>query len=162
MDLYIIRHADAQPLGEGGIEDDGERPLTATGQAQCGPLASALKRQGVHLERVVASPLLRARQTAEGLLKHLDSPTPDLDTCDHLAPGGKRRKLTRFLRGLHAQSVAIVGHMPDLSEYVAWLIGSRKAQIDLAKAGIACIHFDDKADKGTGTLAWLVTPQWCK
>jgi phosphohistidine phosphatase len=162
MDLYIIRHADAQPLGEGGIEDDGERPLTAAGQAQCSPLAAALTRQGVRLERVVTSPLLRARQTAEGLLEHLDSPTPGLHTCDHLAPGGKRRKLTRFLRGLHAESIAIVGHMPDLSEYTAWLIGSRKAQIDLAKAGIACIHFEDRLDKGEGVLTWLVTPKWCK
>jgi phosphohistidine phosphatase len=162
MDLYIIRHADAQPLGEGGIEDDGERPLTVTGQSQCGPLAAALQRSGVNLERIVTSPLLRARQTAEGLLKHLGSPAPDLHTCDQLAPGGKRRKLTRFLRGLHAQSVAIVGHEPDLSDYTGWLIGSKKAQIDLAKAGIACIHFEDEPDKGAGVLTWLVTPEWCK
>ncbi len=100
MDLYLIRHADAQPLGEGGIDNDAERPLTAVGQAQCGPLAGALQRHGVRLERLVASPLLRARQTAEGLRKSLTPPLPELHTCDHLAPGGKRRKLTRFLRGL--------------------------------------------------------------
>ncbi len=162
MDLYIIRHADAQPLGEGGILDDEERPLTALGQAQCGPLASALQRQGVRLERLLTSPLLRARQTAEGLLQHLPSPKPELHTCDHLAPGGKRRKLTRFLRGLGVQSAAIVGHMPDLSLYAGWLIGSKKAQVDLAKAGIAYIHFDDEPDKGAGVLTWLVTPQWCQ
>lgn len=162
MDLYIIRHADAQPVGEGGSTDDAERPLTTAGQAQCGPVAAALRRQGVTLERIVTSPLLRARQTAEGVREHLDSPGPELHTCDHLAPGGKRRKLTRFLRGLHAQSIAIVGHMPDLSQYAAWLIGSKKAQINLAKAGIACIHFDDELGKSAGTLTWLVTPRWCK
>ncbi len=162
MDLYIIRHADAQPLGEGGIEDDAERPLTSVGQAQCGPLAAALQRQGVQLERVVTSPLLRARQTAEGLLKHLAPPTPELHTCDELAPGGKRRKLNRFLRGLSASSVAVVGHMPDLNLYLAWLIGSKKAQVDLAKAGVACVHFDDDVRRGAGVLTWLVTPQWCQ
>ena len=162
MDLYIIRHADAQPLGEGGIENDGDRPLTAMGRAQCGPLAKALQGNGVVLERLVTSPLLRARQTAEEMLEHLSSPTPELHTCDHLAPGGKRRKLTRFLRGLGAQSVAIVGHMPDLGLYASWLIGSKKVQIDLAKAGAACIHFEDKPDKAEGVLTWLVTPQWCK
>jgi phosphohistidine phosphatase len=162
MDLYIIRHADAQPLGEGGVSDDAERPLTAVGQAQCGPLAAALQRQGVRLERVVTSPLLRARQTAEGLLKHLAPPTPELHTCDHLAPGGRRKKLTRFLRGLGVQSAAVVGHMPDLNLYAAWLIGSRQAQLELAKAGVACVHFDDEPDKGAGVLTWLVTPQWCQ
>jgi phosphohistidine phosphatase len=160
MDLYVIRHGDAQPLGAGGIRNDAERPLTATGQAQCGPLAAALQRQNVRLERIVTSPLLRARQTAEGLLKHLPQPAPTLHTCDHLAPDGKRRKLTRFLRGLGVESVAIVGHMPDLSLYVGWLIGGKKAQIDMAKAGIACIHFDDEPDKGDGALTWLATPSW--
>jgi phosphohistidine phosphatase len=161
MDLYIIRHADAQPLGEQGIRDDADRPLTVAGQAQCGSLAAALKRQKINLERLVTSPLLRARQTAEGLLKELEAPQPELHTCDHLAPGGKRRKLTRFLRGLSAQSVAVVGHMPDLNFYVGWLIGSKKAQVDLAKAGVACIHFEDEPRKGTGVLTWLITPQWC-
>ncbi len=162
MDLYLIRHADAQPLGEGGIQDDAERPLTALGQAQCGPLAAALQRQGVRLARVVASPLLRARQTAEGLLKNLTPPTPELHTCDHLAPGGKRRKLTRFLRGLGVRSVAVVGHMPDLNLYAGWLIGSKSAQVELAKAGIACIRFEQDPAKGAGILTWLVTPQWCQ
>jgi phosphohistidine phosphatase len=162
MELYIIRHADAQPLGEGGVQEDAERPLTSVGQGQCGPLAAALQRQGVRLDRVVTSPLLRARQTAEGLLKNLAPPTPELHTCDHLAPGGKRRKLTRFLSGLGVQSVAIVGHLPDLNQYAAWLIGSKKAQIEIAKAGVACVHFDDEPERGAGALTWLVTPQWCQ
>jgi phosphohistidine phosphatase len=161
MNLYIIRHAEAQPLGEGGIEDDADRSLTTTGQAQCERLAAALQRQGVRLDRILTSPLLRARQTAEGLLQHLAGPRPELHICDHLAPGGKRRKLTRFLCGLGAQSVAIVGHMPDLGLYAGWLIGSRKAQIDLAKAGVACIHFEGAPEKGAGALIWMVTPQWC-
>lgn len=162
MELYIIRHAEAQPLSEGGIDSDEDRPLTAAGHAQCEPVAAALKRQDVHLDRIVTSPLLRARQTAEDLLRHLPSPKPELHICDHLAPGGKRRKLTRFLLGLGASSVAIVGHMPDLGLYAGWLIGSRKAQIDLAKAGVACIYFDDELDKGAGALTWMVTPEWCK
>jgi phosphohistidine phosphatase len=161
MDLYLIRHADAQPLGVGGIQNDAERPLTPEGQKQCGPLAAALERQGIRLQAIVTSPLLRARQTAEGLRKGLAAPMPELHSCDHLAPGGRRRKLTRFLRGIGAESVAVVGHMPDLSLYLGWLIGSRKVQIDMAKAGIACIHFEDEPDKGDGTLAWLVTPPWC-
>ncbi|HTU88859.1 MAG TPA: phosphohistidine phosphatase SixA [Gemmataceae bacterium] len=161
MELYIIRHADAQPLGEGDVERDEDRPLTAKGHTQCGPLAAALQRQGVHLDRIVTSSLLRARQTAENLIQDLAAPKPELHICDHLAPGGKRRKLTRFLIGLGAQSMAVVGHMPDLALYAGWLIGSRKAQIDLAKAGVACIHFEDEADKGTGALVWMVTPEWC-
>lgn len=160
MDLYIIRHAEAQPLGENGNKNDEDRPLTPAGHAQCRPLAAALQRQRVKLDRIVTSPLLRARQTAEDLLQELAVPKPEMHICDHLAPGGKRRKLTRFLCGLDASSVAIVGHMPDLALYTGWLIGSRKAQIDLAKAGVACVQFDDEPDKAAGVLMWMVTPQW--
>lgn len=162
MELYLIRHADAQPLGEGGNEDDAERPLTAAGHAQCPPLAAALLRHGVHLEHLVTSPLIRARETAEGLLQGLGVSKPELHTCDHLAPGGKRRKLTRFLRGLSAQSVGIVGHRPDLNLYLGWLIGSRQVRIDMAKGGVACVHFDEEIDKGAGVLMWLITQRWCE
>jgi phosphohistidine phosphatase len=161
VELYIIRHADAQPRGEENIQDDAERPLTDEGHRQCAKLAAALQQRGIRLERIVTSSLLRARQTADDLVVKLPSPAPQLHTCDHLAPGGKRRKLTRFLRGLGAQSVAIVGHAPDLDSYVAWLIGSKKAQLELAKAGVACIHFEDEPEGGAGTLLWMVTPQWC-
>src|SRR5437868_3610663 len=160
MDLYLIRHGEAQPLGEGGIQDDAERPLTALGHAQCPPLAAALQRLGVHLDKVVTSPLLRARQTAEGLLRYWTGPVPDLLVCDDVGPGGKRRKLTRFLRDLEVSAAAVVGHMPDLGEYAGYLIGSRKAQVDLAKGGVARITFEGGAPgKGDGTLVWLISPE---
>ncbi|HZY86276.1 MAG TPA: phosphohistidine phosphatase SixA [Gemmataceae bacterium] len=161
MDLYLIRHADAQPLGEGGVEDDEDRPLTAVGQSQCRALAAALQRQKVQLDKLVTSPLLRARQTAEGLALHWTGTPPAQELCDHLAPGGRRRKLTRFLRDLGAESVAVVGHEPDVGAYAAWLIGSKKAQVELAKAGVARVHFDGKPGKGDGVLTWLITPEWC-
>jgi phosphohistidine phosphatase len=159
MDLYLIRHADALPLGEGGIQDDAERPLSETGVAQCAPLAEAFARRGVHLDQVVTSPLLRARQTAEAILQHLPSPPP-LHLCDHLAPGGRRRKLTRFIRGLEGTSLGLVGHMPDLALFAAWLIGSKKAQVEIAKAGFACVRFESRPDKDLGVLISLLPPQW--
>ena len=34
MEIYIIRHADALPLGEGGSTTDADRPLSPTGKTQ--------------------------------------------------------------------------------------------------------------------------------
>ena len=45
-------------------------------------------------------------------------------------------------------------------DFAGWLIGSKRAQIDLAKAGIACISVADEPRKGGGALVWLVTPEW--
>lgn len=160
MRLYVIRHADAAPLGE-GITNDHERPLTEQGHTQCEKLAKALQARDVKLEQIVSSPLLRARQTAENIQQHWATPLRDLALCDDLAPDGKARKLSKFLRGLKAENVAIVGHMPDLSEYLVWLLGSRKVQIPMEKAGAAYLECGEDLMKGDGVLVWLVTPTWC-
>jgi phosphohistidine phosphatase len=160
MELYIIRHADALPVGAHGITEDEARPLSKEGEAQARQLAAALNRRGIRLEKVVSSPLLRARQTAEGLVQALPDPRPELIARDELAPGGKRRKLVKLLRDLGGTAVAVVGHQPDLGDLAAWLIGSKKARIDFAKAGVAQITFADSPDKGAGTLVGLMAPEW--
>jgi len=160
VDLYLIRHADALPVGEHGITDDADRPMSEQGTSQTRLLAAALNRQGIRLELVLTSPLLRARQTAEGMALHWSGQQPVVRACERLAPGLKAGKLARYLRELSAGAVALVGHQPDLGTLAAWLVGSKKAQIDIAKAGVACISSENEIRKGAGTLTWLVTPQW--
>jgi phosphohistidine phosphatase len=160
VDLYIIRHAEAVPRGTADVNADADRALTEHGHAQTRALSAALRQHGVRLDVVLTSPLLRARQTAEGLLEEWPEPRPELHQCDELAPEVKPAKLARVLRKLRKESIALVGHMPDLAADVAWLIGSKKAQVDLAKAGVARILCAEAPDKGTGTLVWLVSPAW--
>jgi len=160
VNLYLIRHAEAVPLGESGITEDAARPLTAAGQEQVKSLAAGLQHKGIRPTVVLTSPLLRARQTAEGLVGEFAAPAPEVRICEDLAPGGKRRRITRFVKELGAESVALVGHEPDLGELAAWLIGSKKAAIDLAKSGVACIRCKTGPGKLRGSLVWLVTPQW--
>jgi phosphohistidine phosphatase len=161
MNILLIRHADALPAGESGVSDDESRPLSETGQAQCPPLARAIERFGVRPGVVISSPSLRARQTASGLLPTWDGVPPELRIADELAPGAKKNKLAKLLRGLSAETVALVGHMPDLGLFAAWLIGSKKARIDFAKAGAACLVSDTVPAKGGAALVWMVTPEVC-
>jgi phosphohistidine phosphatase len=162
MDLYLIRHADALPLEAAHTDSDADRPLSVTGQEQARALAAGLQRRGVQLNYLITSPLARARQTAEGILRHWPEggAVPELRVCEELAPGGKRRKLARFLGGLAGEGVAVVGHQPDLGEFGGWLLGHRKDPLDLAKAGVALVRCEDGPGKGRGYLVWLVTPDW--
>jgi phosphohistidine phosphatase len=160
MDLYLIRHAEAVSMDEGHIAEDADRPLTPTGHEQAQALAAGLQRRGVHLDLVLSSPLLRARQTAEEMLQRWSAPAPDLHLVDTLAPGVKPKKLARALREQDAGALALVGHMPDLGLFAAWLLGHGKVKINLAKAGVALIRCDPDPDKGNGSLVWLVTPEW--
>lgn len=160
MDLYLIRHAEAIPRGSEDATPDEERPLTDQGIAQARLLAEVLRQRQIALELVVTSPLVRAHQTAERFLEAWGDSAPALEVCPRLAPGGKRRKLAAYLSELHKQSVAVVGHEPDLGEFTAWLIGSRKAQVKLEKGGIALVQTPTELEKGSGTLVWLVTQAW--
>jgi phosphohistidine phosphatase len=160
VDLYVIRHAEAVPLGENNIKQDEDRPLTDKGRQQCQLVAAGLQQRGVRLDVLVTSPLVRARQTAEGILGSWVGAAPRIQECDHQAPAGKRRKLAQFLEELNVDAVGVVGHQPDLGELIGWLIGSRRAGVEMAKAGVAYLVSASEIGKGSATLEWLVTPEW--
>lgn len=162
MDLYIIRHADAIAVGERGVKEDAERPLSTEGKSQARTLAKALQAQGVHFNKILTSPLVRARQTAEQMLRDWPAPAPEIINCDQLAPGVKPRRLAEFIAAVSDEKIALVGHQPDLSDWTAWLIGSKKAQIDFSKSGVAHVTCVAPIEKGAGTLIWLLTPDWLR
>jgi phosphohistidine phosphatase len=162
VDLYLIRHADALPLGEGGTTDDADRPLSDEGRQQAQRLTEALQRHGIRPAKVLTSPLLRARDTAEGILRHWTGDRPELVECPELKPGFRQKRLARVLEKLDDSSVALVGHQPDLGRWAAWLIGSKKAQVEFAKGGMAYLACEEDVRRGAGSLVWLVTSEWLK
>lgn len=160
MEIYLIRHGDAVARTENEALADADRPLTELGQSQAQAVGAGLQRRGVMLHVILASPLLRARQTAEGILKAWTGTPPALQTCEELSPNYRPRKLVKALKDFTAQHVALIGHDPDLPAWAAWAIGSRKAKLVLAKAGVAHLTFPEGLGKGMGTLMQLVTPDW--
>jgi phosphohistidine phosphatase len=160
VELYIIRHADALALGERGVTVDEDRPLSEGGERQAAQIAAGLHRRGVKLDLVLTSPLVRARQTAEALVRPESGLATELQNCDELVPGGRRKKLAKQLLATARNTIAVVGHQPDLGEFAGWLVGDKKVNMDLAKAGVAYIQCSDLPRRGGGTLIWLVTPDW--
>jgi phosphohistidine phosphatase len=159
LNLYLIRHADAVPREDPTYADD-DRPLTELGKRQARALGQALAERGVRFDVIVCSPLPRAQQTVEGLLAGMPVASPPVEYTAELLPGVKPRKLDRELARQEGPSIAVVGHEPDLSEYLARLIGSKKANVTLAKAGTACVACEDRVRKGCGSLVWLLPPDW--
>jgi AraC-like DNA-binding protein len=132
--------------------------------------AEAFARLNITVDAVVASPLVRAHQTAMEFVSVL-APALRVVTCDELAfdklkPG----KLSDFLANLPSagdrlptreeKAVVAVGHMPDLAEYCEWLMGAEPGTIRFAKAAVACLHFEGDPERASGALEWLVTPEW--
>lgn len=159
MDLYLIRHADAgdSRQWEG---DDAERPLTDLGRTQARALGAAFQARGIAVGAILTSPLTRTVQTAGEFHETLGG-GPEPAACDLLMPDAlRRRKLTKLLVGLEVESVALVGHNPDLSAYLGWLLGIDPTQVDLKKGAVAKVSFEDEPAKGEGVLDWLLTPTW--
>lgn len=160
MLLYLIRHAEAVELGTPGAPRDFDRALAPHGRTQARALAAALARLGHAPDALVASPLVRAHQTAVELRDAWQTGTRII-TCDQLAPERLRPgRLSDFLADVPGDRVAAVGHMPELGGYAEWLLGATEGSVPLAKAACACVEFAGRPAKGAGRLHWLITPDW--
>jgi phosphohistidine phosphatase len=123
--IYLLRHGDA----EHGDMDDAARRLTAKGERQARDAGRALRELGVGIDACLASPKVRAIDTARL-------------ACEALAV---EAELTEALRGgpfdaldLSAGrgDVLLVGHEPDFSNEVGRLTG---AKVAIKKGGIAVV-----------------------
>jgi phosphohistidine phosphatase len=158
MELLIVRHAIAVERGDPAFENDDDRPLTPEGIHKFRLAARGLKEVAPKLDRIVSSPLVRARQTAE-ILREVVSPHRKIDFCDHLA-SGDHAQLVAFLNRLGADSVALVGHEPHLSSLTSYLLAGKDdaAFLEYKKGGASLLNFPDSPAPGTGTLEWLIQP----
>jgi phosphohistidine phosphatase len=153
--LYLVRHAEAEDVPPTG--GDAERRLTSGGRHDFARCVEGLRRQALELSRILTSPLVRARQTAEILRDGLAGPEPE--AWPLLAPGSSLERLLGQLREA-GDAVALVGHEPGLGRLVTLAVcGRAVAGAPLRKGGIARIDFDAAPAPGAGTLVWLLTPK---
>ncbi|HXI83419.1 MAG TPA: phosphohistidine phosphatase SixA [Verrucomicrobiae bacterium] len=152
MKLYLLRHATAVDVAS----SDAERELTREGRDEAQVVGAALAGLGVRLSRILSSPMLRARQTAEITAKALQFPG-DVEFLQELANNTTTPALLKSLKPLASDGeLLLVGHMPALSEHLAALIGAESAQaFPLGKASVACIELE-QLRVGTGQLRWLM------
>ncbi|MDH4390261.1 MAG: phosphohistidine phosphatase SixA [Aquabacterium sp.] len=120
MDLILWRHAEARELPQDMPFDaaaDLARPLTPRGDKQAQRMAEWLNRFLPETTRVLVSPALRTRQTAEALGRKMR-------TVDSLAPGATHTQALAAARWPDSREpVLLVGHQPMLGQLAAYLMG---------------------------------------
>lgn len=136
--------------------DDSQRPLTAAGQDRFRQFVARLSASGLRLDRIATSPFVRCLQTAELLAAGCD-PRPPITEHPALATDLDLAVLLDWTRAQRVASVGWVGHAPDMGEFVAQLIGDRRAQVHFSKGAAALLEFADEVATGRGELRWLVT-----
>jgi len=160
MNLYIIRHAIAVDEATSDYASDSERPLTDKGRKKMRQIAKALRHLGVAFDRILSSPYVRARETAE-ILTDVFKMKNKIVFSDHLIPEGNPELLIGEINENHSvDSLAIVGHEPHLSALVGLLTTENsRIEITLKKGGICHLSADDLHHHDhRATLEWLLTP----
>jgi len=161
MRLYLIRHAIAAEPDAKHWPDDRQRPLTSQGARRfkrtSRMLVKVIESDGA-VDRLITSPLLRAKQTAT-LLHRAGLPEPVEETV--LAPGRTAARVLAVLRAHDVQSVVVIGHEPDLGRLLAVCIAGPEARlaVNFKKGAAACLSFTGAPRVGEATLEWLLPPK---
>jgi len=156
--LILMRHGEAGEADSRRWPDDRQRPLTDAGRREHARVAEGLRRMGVRFDRLLSSPLVRARETAEITARAFGG-TPAPELTDLL---GDRAEPAATLTGLavvEASALLCVGHEPTLSRLASLLISrDGSARIEMAKSGVAVIDCVGQVAPGRGVLRMHLRP----
>jgi phosphohistidine phosphatase len=159
--IFLIRHGIAAEKGT--YCRDAERPLIKEGRRQTQKVARKLRKRDLNFDLILTSPLVRARETAQILAK--GGLSSQIVENPDLAPLGNFSNWLIWLTDWHksnlGQSLALVGHQPDLGHWAERLVwGNARGNIDLKKAGIIGINLPEGEHiLGQGLLFWLTEPK---
>jgi phosphohistidine phosphatase len=156
MIVYFLRHANAGTHLATPKKDE-KRALDKEGIEQCGYVGRALAALDVQVDTIIASPLKRATQTAalvgnemghEGKLQIDPALRPQATFADF------RKLLDQYAQ---QESVMVVGHNPNLSEFLGRIISPAEceAALDLRKGAVAKVE----VRRSSGSLHWILTPK---
>ena len=125
--IYLLRHGEAEERA--ASIDDAARRLTEKGERQARDAGRALKELGIGIDACLASPKVRARDTAQIACRVLGVA---VEEAEALRGGAFDSLALAAGRG----DVLLVGHEPDFSAEVGRLTGDN---VDLKKGGIAVV-----------------------
>jgi phosphohistidine phosphatase len=153
VQLYLLRHAHAgDPMKWRG--PDATRPLSERGNRQAERLGSLLAGAGFRPDAILASPKLRAVETARLVAEALEA---EVILCDVLAGSLIVVTLDELLTEVgNPRRPLLVGHDPDFSQLAGTLTGA--PDLTLRKGALVRIDAARPLREGGGVLRWLVPP----
>src|SRR4051812_45797790 len=154
--LYVLRHGIAVPHGTPDIPEE-DRPLTPKGEKRMKQIGRGLRRLRLELDRIVTSPLPRARRTAEIVAEALGMDDL-LENADSLRADRSAAMIRDWVVGRPESRLMLVGHNPSLTDLMALLVAGERAPKlgELEKGGIAALG---ACPEGGFQLEWLATPR---
>lgn len=150
MHLFLLRHGEAQLFAD----SDSERPLTSVGFQDTQQILAQSKTDLQRVTRIIASPYVRAQQTAELVAEALELP---IETNDLLVPEGRLNAIAELLEGYGDEVPLLVTHQPLVGGFVDWLCGLAPGRHVMGTSALAFIETEVVAGS-CGELLWLHQP----
>jgi phosphohistidine phosphatase len=158
MELYIIRHAEAQQLGQKNNFTDEKRALTSDGRDRMRDGTKGLRKLGVEPGLLLTSPLTRALETAEIVAAGLGLHKKEVVQTDNLKPGAPHNGLfAEIKKHAEVESIVLVGHEPDLSGIISAILNCDGLAIEMKKGSVCCLNVTETVPALRGSLMWLLT-----
>jgi phosphohistidine phosphatase len=140
MDLILWRHADSLPAKDES-EPDLQRRLSSKGRKQATHVAEWLERHLPDSTRVLVSPAVRARETAEALGRKLV-------VVPELAPGAPAAQVLIAANWPDSrQPVLVVGHQPTLGQAASLLLFGEEQNLTIRKGAVWWITNRSRGDE---------------
>lgn len=143
-DWLLMRHGKSD--WHRGAQDDFSRPLNARGRRDAARMGAWLAAPAHRPDRLLASPAIRARQTAEIVAQEAGLERDAIELCDALYLAGRRTLLEVLQARATTGRILLVGHNPGLDELVRWLSAGPPPRTSSGKL------------MTTAALAWLEVP----
>lgn len=152
MMLYLLRHAEAESVAL----NDNARRLTLKGEQQARRVGKFCRLHELAPPLILASPVARARQTAQLVAEHLGE--AELIEAPWAECGMDPAAALHELRGyVRFPSVMLVGHQPDLGRLAAMLLGMESPDsLHLRKSLLAAIDCGENPRAGLGALEFFL------
>lgn len=158
MDILLWRHAEA----EDG-PDDMARALTKKGREQARVMAEWIRAHGPQGLRVLVSPALRTRQTAEAL-------TDTFSLSDQLAPDSTVARAMSAMPAISSVASApqatqaaqaaylLVGHQPTLGQLAATLVAGQPDNWSIRKGSLWWLKLRERGGLRKAVIVAVVQP----
>ncbi len=154
MNIYIVRHSEAEYIGSG---PGGERQLTGEGRRLIETSASNWLKFITSPGLILSSPALRTKQTMEVIIQTLRF-EGNSSIISQLQSGTPIQEMYEFLGILKDENVMLVMHEPETSVFLADACGNGQFEVYFKPGTIAKVAFPGKPRSGAGKLHFFLPP----
>lgn len=159
MKITLLRHGESIDRNNWNGTDY-DRCLTENGREEIKNIGKRISELGWNFDLILTSPYVRALETAKIIAEEIGLSSA-VKISEDLACGSDYRTVLKELKSYNSNSkVLIVGHEPNLSSFISFLLsGSSDLNIEMKKAGICRLEIEFIKSDVNAKLIALIPPK---